>query len=74
MKIEYEIPKDATHYFLWWDGVHVYKRENGKWMVFILGNWTEAVNCSYHKFKWFFGWRLHAGSYMHKLHKITYEM
>ena len=74
MKTEYEIPKDSTHYFLWWDGVHVYKRENGKWYDLINGRWVEPVSAPYHKIVWRFGWYQMSGSYKHKLHKITYAV
>ena len=73
MKTEYKIPDDATHYFLWWDGLRVYKRNKGKWMYFSGKEWRDEVDCSYHKIRWFFGYKLFAGSYRHKLHKITWS-
>lgn len=72
MKLEYEIPKDATHYFLWWNGIHVYKRDGKKWYRFSGGKWSECLNVSYHHVRrGLFGYYQIAGSYKHKLHRIN---
>lgn len=73
MNIEEEIPKDATHYFLWWDGLHVYKKDGNNWYWLINSKWCEPVDAPYIKIVWRFGWYQKAGGYMHKLHKITFE-
>lgn len=71
---ENEIPKGTTHYFLWWNGLHLYKKEKGVWKNYSGGKWIDEIHCGYHKIGWFFGYRLYAGGYTHKLHKITYEV
>lgn len=68
---EHNIPTDATYYFLWWTGIHVYKKEKGVWMYWNGKQWKEELDLPYYKIKWFFGYYLHAGDYKHRLHKIS---
>ena len=71
MKTEHNIPKDASHYFLWWDGIHVYKKDGNAWYWLVGNKWTECQNISYHRVvRGLFGYYQLAGSYKHKLHKI----
>lgn len=72
MKTEYEIPKDATHYFLWCGEIYIYKKDKNAWFELVSGEWCAAFTAPYHKIIWRFGWRQVSGSYAHKLHKITY--
>lgn len=58
---------DATHYFSWWDGMHVFKRLDGNWYWLINGKWTDTELL---KIYWFFGWQCKArylGGPSHKL-------
>lgn len=64
-----DVPSDATHYFLWWDGIHIYKKDGKRWYWLINDQWVEPPI----KIKWFFGWYQIACGYKHKLHRITYE-
>ena len=73
MDTENHVPDDATHYFLWWDGIHIYKKDGKNWFWLTNGKWREPVKTPYHKIVWRFGWYQMAGNYMHKLHKITYS-
>lgn len=71
--IRLAIPSDATHYFLWWDGLHIYKKDGKNWYWLINDNWSEAVKCNHVKVSWFFGYYQLAGSYKHKLHRFTFK-
>lgn len=69
IKLEGEIPNDATHYFLWWDGLHVYKKEGKKWKWLINNTWMDIPKLTPVR-----GWIYHyvdALGYKHKLHKIS---
>lgn len=68
MKTEYEIPNDATHYFLWWDGIHVYKKDGKNWYWLILGNWCDVP--TFVPVRGLFCYYVDARGYKHKLHKI----
>lgn len=71
MKTEFEIPKDATHYFFWWDGIHVYKKEGKDWFHYTDTQWFECWNLSHHYIKrGLFSYYQVAGNFKHKLHKI----
>lgn len=61
---------DATHCISWWDGVHVFKREKGKWFWLINGQWSDTDLL---KIYWLFGWwckTKHLGGPSHKLKPI----
>ena len=62
---------DATHYFNWWDGDHIFKKEGRNWKWLVNGEWT---NIDLLKIYWFFGWRCKAkylGGPSHKLKPLT---
>lgn len=71
MRTEYEIPDDATHYFLWWDGLRVYKKDKGEWKWFIRGKWLDIPNLV--PVRGLFSHYVIACGYRHKLHKITWS-
>ena len=70
MKSEHPIPKGATHFLFWWDGIHFFKRDQDKsWHIWLRGEWMVA---EFFTIKWFFGWRLSTkySSIVHKLRKV----
>lgn len=72
MSLQSDIPLDATHYFLWWDGLHIYKKDGKEWFWFINGKWRNVPKEKYMKISWFFGYHQIAFGYRHKLHKVTW--
>lgn len=68
MKTEYPIPRDATHYFLWWDGIHIYKKNGREWKYLINGKWLDIPGLV--KVKGVFSYRLDCLGYSHPLHEI----
>lgn len=58
---------DATNYFEWWDGYHVFKRNKNGWEWWINNSWN---NTDLLKIYWWFGWKCKArymGGSSHKL-------
>lgn len=43
---------DATHYFEWWDGYHVFKKNENGWEWWVNNSWT---NTDLLKIYWWFG-------------------
>lgn len=70
MSIDINLPNDATHYFLWWDGLHVYKKDGKNWLWLINGEWRDIPVVI--PVRWWFGYHVEAEGYKHKLHKVNW--